>query len=323
MHMKPSFDIAWFHDLNRFLGYILFMFMPWFFFKAGMYHKSTSFRECVRSSAKRLLLPWVISGVFGLVVSYLTIMGHAHDTIKFLCDSMRTVAIALAMPGNLALWFLIALFACRILASTARISNLKYAYATAIIGLLLAFSLHESPPVLCGSPMVFPAIFMAIFFYTAGYILKSSQRGRLLAMVAAVILAGLCIIDHSILDMRTNGISNSSLDYVLFYPRALCGIIVFNYIASLLPAAYLSKSIFTYVGRNSMSYYVMHMPLILLCKILSYQIPDLSVENELFMTLGILTVALPILDRTLRRYWPEALGLRRDKKRMTAPDELP
>lgn len=103
MHMKPSFDIAWFHDLNRFLGYILFMFMPWFFFKAGMYHKSTSFRECVRSSAKRLLLPWVISGVFGLVVSYLTIMGHAHDTIKFLCDSMRTVAIALAMPGNLAL----------------------------------------------------------------------------------------------------------------------------------------------------------------------------------------------------------------------------
>lgn len=324
MHMTPSFDIAWFQEFNHFLGYTLFMFMPWFFFKAGMYNKPTHLHRCFKTSAKRLLLPWLIFGLFGLAVFYLTIVRHPHDSIKFICDSIRTVVIELAMPGNLALWFLMSLFVCRIFTSAIKISTTKHAHAMAIIGFLLAFLLYKYPPELYGFTMVFPDIFMALFFYAAGYIFRYKQYDKRIAIVAVVILAGLSVLDHSILDMRTNGVKSLPVTYVLFYPRALCGIIVFNYIiANLLPQAYLSKSILSYIGRNSMGYYVLHMPLILLCRIVSYQIPALSVEGALFMTLVILTVSLPLLDILLRRYWPEALGLRRDKKRMTAPDELP
>lgn len=136
----------------------------------------------------------------------------------------------------------------------------------------------------------------------------------------------LSLLDTNGIDIRTNDGFNPSLKaithYIIFYPRAVCAILVINYIGALLPQQYLQISILTYIGKNSMSFYVMHMPIMILCKLILWHTPGIPSYFSAIIVLAVLIISLPILDYLFRRYWPEALGLKRNKKRMTTADEL-
>lgn len=47
---------------------LLSFFMAWFFFKAGMVFRERPIKDIVRSSIKRLLVPYMVFSVFGLTI---------------------------------------------------------------------------------------------------------------------------------------------------------------------------------------------------------------------------------------------------------------
>lgn len=324
MHAIMYYSIPWLNETALIMDIVLFMYMPWFFFKAGMYVKAQPLRETLPNAYSRLMVPWIIFGVLALIILSPVTIGTFDSITEWSEWVFQTTVADMAMPGNAALWFLISLFACRLIASIVPLSHMTWAYATAIIGFIAALLFHAKPPQLWDKLLMFPNIFMAVFFYASGYILHKKQYDRRVAISAAVVFMLLTILDSQRADMRTNGgMIDSPIAYSLFYPRALSAIVVINYLAHRLPTSYLKKSILSYIGRNSMAFYVIHMPLMLSCKIVLLHATDLSSSTQLIIMLATVTISLPVADILLRRYWPEALGLKRDRKSMTAPDELP
>lgn len=94
----------------------LYFFMPWFFFKGGMYFKHKDNKTALMSSYKRLIIPFIVYSVVGCVI---------YNGIAFFCDtplySVKSWAIGLLVQGsideNKPLWFLLSLFFVKLIAN--------------------------------------------------------------------------------------------------------------------------------------------------------------------------------------------------------------
>lgn len=68
-------------------------FMSWFFFKAGMFFKEQPIKTIVRSSSKRLLVPYVVFNILGIVCSWIITFCHSAggryrlDRLFYLCSN--------------------------------------------------------------------------------------------------------------------------------------------------------------------------------------------------------------------------------------------
>lgn len=303
---------------------VLFMFMPWFFFKAGLFYKSASLSSVVSKSFHRLLVPWIIFGLIGLIIWIAVGYLMETPTIREIVNLRRILLITafeFGLPGNPPLWFLIALFSCQV--STIflqRILHIK-PIVIALVFLLMAF-LFKFYILDDFIPYTWLSVLTGLFFFGAGSILRDYQYSSRFAAAVGILIVILYAYDDTFVEMRTNGLLVSTQSgYILYFIRALCGIILLNFISDKLNKRYLSQSILTNIGKNSMGYYVWHFPIITVMTYVTSSIQDRVVAFT-FSIIAII-IALPALDYITRRYWPEALGLKRDRKRMTAPDSLP
>lgn len=298
--------------------------MPWFFFKAGVFFRNESTYAVIRSSSKRLLIPWIIFGAFGLI--QLSILNHGQlDITNSAISACKTILIDMAFPGNPALWFLLSLFFCRILASLFyRISRSYWAYIVIVTGFSLALYFNIYPPEVSDKILIFPNIFLGLTFFCCGYLLRTKQYTLHVIIPATIFFIILSLLEPYGIDVRINGAFGTTISrYILYYPRAICIILVINYMAYQLSTCYLNKSILSYIGRNSTSFYVIHMPIMLTCQIILFRYPTISAATRGFIILGFLVIILPIVDWLLRHYWPVALGLKRNRKRISVTNELP
>lgn len=324
MHATQYYPVFWLIKISHILGIILFAYMPWFFFKAGMFFKTKTLHTTIIHSSKRLLVPWLIFGCFGLIIQSPIEIHLISNLTQWLQWASEITVSEMALPGNPAMWFLSSLFFCHILIALLQKLCRYWVYVSMIIGFFMAIFFLRFPPQLWNKTLLFPNIFMGLFFFACGYLFKTKQYTVALFISSILLLIILSFFDTAELDVRINGGANCPiLSYILFYARALCAILIINYIASKLPEKYLSNSIISYIGRNSMGYYVLHMPIMLLCKIVLLHVPSISFETQCLIMLSVIIVTLPIADILLRKYWPEALGLKRNKKRMSVANELP
>ena len=100
--------------IYRILQFALSFFMVWFFFKAGMFHHAID----IRKTAKRLLIPFLCFSFIGHLVFcfHLNIEG-GHPIYRYFLSPIRQIAENETVSGNLALWFLPALFFTKVIAS--------------------------------------------------------------------------------------------------------------------------------------------------------------------------------------------------------------
>lgn len=229
-HSYLFYTPDWLHFIQYVVLITFFMFMPWFFFKAGMFAKSIPTERLFKQSYKRLFYPWLIFGVLSIPISFLLVIRHPTEYIEWIQSIIQCIFYDMAFPGNLALWYLIALFACRVLMNTAFRSHQIWPYIVATFGLTVAFllRLYDQLPWIHG--MVFPSIFIGLFFYSCGYIFKKIQYTRKVLFISIAILVLLSFVEPNVhnfgIDVRVNGSTSSLLTYILFYPRALCAIVI-------------------------------------------------------------------------------------------------
>lgn len=247
---------------------LLYFFMAWFFFKSGMFYKDKPIKAVIKSSAKRLLVPWAVFNVIGIVVMGLqAYRGLGLSLFPPLLNSIEVIAFNEAIWADLPLWFLLSLFAVRVafailykcrvnawalliifLAATIFIHYTCYVSWKGMDNLPFTILDHHLPENVL---LIVGNICYGSLFYTLGYILQTKQYNR-----PVVIIACLAFVAHLFypIDIDTRIIDTPNMPLIIFF--CLAGIIVADNVFK----RYLNRSvmILTYVGRNSMTYYIVH-----------------------------------------------------------------
>lgn len=96
-----------YHYSNMFL----FMFMGWFFYKSGMFHKLKDFTFIVKYNARKLLVPYIVYSILGELFYWIYL--YQNDLLN-LKEIIRNPILDIihygSVAGNTPLWFLLSLF---------------------------------------------------------------------------------------------------------------------------------------------------------------------------------------------------------------------
>lgn len=153
-------DTAWYMTLEH----MLFFFMPWFFFKAGMFFKVRDNMETFYKGIKRLIVPFVKWSLIGHVC-YCFVCWFNGDLHLSSVVPYRSLITAGSIPGNLPLWFLLTLFVCRVIFNILQNKGIHTGIVTAF-SLLMAFLMHKVGFVY---PYYFANVWTGLFFMSVGY----------------------------------------------------------------------------------------------------------------------------------------------------------
>lgn len=117
IHMIAGHCCQWAHMNDLYDKYTswLFFFMPWFFYKAGMFHRPRPFQEELRKSFRRLIIPYIVFTIVGQLVLWLNLIIHQSFTIRTVLGPIKGIIIEGSASGNLALWFLLSLFCVKLM----------------------------------------------------------------------------------------------------------------------------------------------------------------------------------------------------------------
>lgn len=271
---------------------IFFFFMPWFYFKAGLFiNRKKSVKEHLRHDIKRLLIPFV---VFSLVGSFVYIGIELWNSERPLWKILLSPLVGIirdgSPAGNLPLWFLLSLFWSRLLFRliSDRHEILSFIMAC-VAGAILAFYDLRLPFSLSTA---FPGLAFLFLGKWSKNIVLGNQKFIFLNNRGGVIL---CVILFCLLlvafhpndGFRLNRVSGNYFAWIVTsYVGCVALSLIFRYI---------SFSLFEYLGRNSMLYYVIHwIPIMIAHKTITSFVPDLSPKLLLLSVFCFVCVTLGV-----------------------------
>lgn len=241
-------------------------FMPWFFYKSGMFHKENEriTQNVLIKYFKRLGIPYLFVVLSMGVLKF--------NTIPF-DKSIITIAAYLYNVSPLK-WFLEALLITNIL-----LLVIPKRWPILLLSLLLSFVISDIlDRHFLSLPYLIREVPNAMIYMIAGYLLKEMQYkyNRLSGLgVIAVLYLLFIFIYPSKVDMRLQQIMYGSFEIAVI--GNIVGIVLFN--NSLKIVERFIPQCMIYLGRNSFAYYVLHIPIIVVLrfinKIFDFQIPQI------------------------------------------------
>lgn len=277
---------------------VLFFFMPWFFFKSGMFcpAEKKDNKTFLSNNLKKLIIPYTFFSFIGIAIALVLTIIDNHTITSFAVSQCKDILFRQAIWFNAPLWFLLSLFFARIAFNCLR----KYVnhYVLVFVLLIVAFAHHiflAKYGIYWGGN-----ICSGLLFYILGFKLKEIQYKKKNLLVAIVILAIIATISPSIVTMYGNTLIYDDGIYLLWYPFCLAGIVVFNNVIKSV-SVFLEHFHFDDFGRNSMIYYVLHWPLALLICTIYNKCVDSPNNYELLLYLCLACFGLlPLLTRIFK-----------------------
>ncbi len=254
IHMILGHIFQW-CDLTNSIYYkiesdILFFFMPWFCFKAGMFYKPSTNKICFKKNYNRLIKPYIIFTVSGLIIysiHYIIINDDKLFIHIFLTPIKQILTYGYALC-NAPLWFLFSLFCCKLLYNLSQ----KCKYFPLLIVLVTVI-----PYLICmfkiDVPQYISYICTTLVFYTLGNKFKTLQFNKYIFISSIGIIAFQYILYPSIVDMKSNTLIEGN--YFIWYISSLAGIITFNNLFKILN---INIPFIRIIGKYSMHYFVLH-----------------------------------------------------------------
>ena len=233
---------------------LLTCFLPWFYFKSGMFYKAQgSFKDFFVKRVKTLLIPFAVFSFIGWFFIYFlgSIFFSEESLYNLITNSIATFLWQGAFNGNFALWFLFSLFWVNILYQLFRMMRLNN-YIIMFFSFVCAYCIYQFEVSL---PTYIGNVCNGLFFYSLGVALKQRQFNDTLFLISILILVASAVFP-SYLDFRANRIMAGNNSYLLAELYCLSGIVFFNNVFSRYFPTRIS--ILTHVGENSMKYYVVH-----------------------------------------------------------------
>ena len=249
---------------------LFYFFMSWFFFKSGMFYKEKPVKDVLKSTFRRLIVPYITFNIVGIVVLALEEYQseRALSITSLTKEVLVTIFINEAVYPSLALWFLLSLFIVRNAFNILRRLNINI-FVVLIAALACLFTIyylcyyrwagydnipytfawgeHLSKNIL----LLVGNICCGMVMYCLGYLLKDIKYTKYVVITSAIVYL-IHLFFPIYIDFRIIDSDNLALA-ILF---SLSGIILYDFIFK----RHLNKRIpvLTYIGRNSMTYYVTH-----------------------------------------------------------------
>jgi fucose 4-O-acetylase-like acetyltransferase len=287
--------------------HILFFFMPWFYFKSGYLYSSpkNGTKSYIHGKVKSLLIPFVIFTLIGFLLSFPFDLLVSNRSIWRMLVSPVYAMIRWGNGGNsnIPIWFLLSLF----FSLTGFVFLDKFRIKWFIIFFPLAgYALYyfNYNQIL---PLGLANLFLGIFYLYAGYLfrtkIENSRYSTLFLCLAAVIYGITQIFYFSSLDMRIDMLLSGN--YFLYVLSGLCGLALIYYLGEKINYF---KPV-NYIGENSMVYFIMHWPILLLVK---NSMESLSLKTSGYVYAGILSfivfLVLPICVKGLNGKFKFLIG---------------
>ncbi|MCM1337807.1 MAG: acyltransferase [Candidatus Amulumruptor caecigallinarius] len=296
-----------------FYGWIdraLYFFMPWFFFKAGMFFRVKPRREFLRSNWKRLLVPFLAFSLLGYVMWLPGVISQPGLSLTY---KIGAPIVQLLKEGsvtaNIPLWFLLSLFLVKGVANEALLRRWNV-WITGAVGLAIGLGLYLIGEV---EPLWVANSAVGLAFFMLGYVLHSpaapSNRvrgwldGRIIYIVALTLFVLHNVLCPGSMSMRTNTFSGVvtgyGTEYLLWFVASVLGILLLNKGAKWRPLRYTGLHV---VGRDSMGYLAVHQLVINVALVLVAAIfpwADGPVRLTGCVVLGVLL--MPPLNRLWKR----------------------
>ena len=273
-------DSGFLYQLQSFLIF----FMPWFFFKSGMFY-GRNLKHDITKDAKKLLLPFVYYSFFAYSMQIVCMLLR-HETIttdSLLWSQLEGIVNGAGIPWNQPMWFLVTLFIVK--ATYGYIEKYINKYLILLLSLIIASVFNGQSMVL---DFWIGTSFQALFFYCLGDLLRDRQYKKNIWLLAIVVyVLRYCFTWINDWDARLNKIGNED-SYFLVILVLLCGIILFNNLFKYC----LDRKIplLTFTGQHSMIFYASHFPFIMILRF--YVVPYLKLEGTIsgFIICSILMV---------------------------------
>lgn len=282
---------------------VLYFYMPWFFYKSGMFAHDANNRDAGKSyfikEFKKLIIPYIAFTFWGLICSiiYELVINSGCGLFKSVIHQCGGFLRYGYFSWSSHLWFLPSLFICKCLYSIILYKWNKFFVAT--VSLLLAI-LHNkfisSTGFIGGGNL-----FSGLFFFTMGNILSDTQYNKFWTITSITIVSLIAFVRPSFVSMFSNVLQNNGL-YVLWYPFCLGGIIIINNLFRNISKASIVYSTLGEVGRNSMSFYLSHFSIaVLACKLYHYYKPNGNEWQLLCIMVICAGIILPIIADILNK----------------------
>ena len=233
-------------------------FMPWFFFKAGMFHKEEQkyTKDFFLKLIKRFVVP---------MCTYLLISRGQTALLWFIEALVISKLVFVALPKS----------------KTPIIVMSSFLF---IVGDVI----NRYEPTI---PLLLKEMPMALFYYIVGFLLKKlNYNSRMIISLLITYLLILFIIPSRV-DMRMQTILFGYFEIAV--AACLVGIVLMNALCERYKD-YLLKPII-YIGKESMAFYILHMPIIIAVQLIQAKFPVISQENLIPAIIVLIVVPIIIL----------------------------
>lgn len=230
------------------MEHFLYFFMPWFYFKAGMFFKVGNNKDVIEKSAKRLIKPFLIYSLVGHVCYCFLSYMKGNLSLSVLVP-YRYLLLTGSIPGNLPLWFLLSLFGCRVIFNFAMSRKIP-AVLVASTSLVVVCLLHA---IGFNHPYYVANVITGLLFMSLGYIITKHNAITPPILAVCIIIYIASLFYPSFVGMRSNHLYYGV--YLLWILYSLAGIIVVNKIVNKAEQLF---SCIKPIGQYSMQIYCIH-----------------------------------------------------------------
>ena len=278
-------------DLYHYMN-VLSFFMPWFFFKSGMFSKVKSVRDTAINGLYKFMRPYLIWNIAGLIPFFLLkVANHDYVWYHYILQPFKGILLDGQYSGNSPLWFLLNLWIIQIVYSFVNQRNIpKYLLLTfSFLGGYLCFVFEIN------TPSYIASVSTGLFFYCMGDLLRQIQYSKIAFILSSIVYISFLFSEISFVDINTNTLQSGN--YFLWPIFALSGIVCINNLF-MYGIEYIQKiKIFNHIGENSMSYYVSHWIIINIGVLLFEYVLNWHNINLLCSCIILCMVMLPIINK--------------------------
>lgn len=246
-------------------------FMTWFFYKGGMVHKEIGSKDLINKSFYRLIVPYIVFLIIGIFIECFIKCrsSEGFHFIPFIKEEISLLFLTSTIRPTGASWFLLSLFVSRIVFNFLyhRIHPLFITVLFICVSYVIFLMtnngwIYEIKIFNYHSHIFIPTFYvgnmcLGLSIYSLGYYMKEKQFDKIIFIVSLFVFFAKFLIPSQI-DFRVNEPIEGN--YILAMLYNVSGCVVINNIFK----RYLNRKIMflTYVGKNSMIYYLVHYPII-------------------------------------------------------------
>ena len=256
---------------------------------------------------KRIIVPIVCFTLLGRIIEWTRrIIQCDMNWIHYVLSPIKELFLSGYTIGNFPLWFLTGLLGVRMVYSFASrflSTNRKKDVVLVVLflGIFLFLAFLRDNDFLHGLPLYLYTIPLALVFFLIARILRGYVYDSKLFLLSIVICVILNFMDFNYVNFMTGKLKEGN-SYLMFILMSICAIVIVNNIFRFL-YRYYQFPLLTFIGRNSMTFFVLHLPILLALDLIIPMEYSWNAFVVKVIVLGVIITTICLMKKQLKIKW--------------------